>query len=601
MDMQVDTSVITVLLIEDNPGDRLLINEHLREGTRFSRFSIKSCDSLAEGLNLIKKEKIAVVILDLGLPDSTGLDSLRKLKELDDSIPVVVLTIDGSDEIGLKAIQSGAQDYVSKDEMQPKYLTRVIEYAVNRNELEQKLKNSLNLYTNTFEQAAVGFVHLSTNASFIKVNKKFCDITGYSKYELTGKSINDITFPDDLEKDLMNFEKLISGETKSYNLEKRFVHKNGSIVWANITRTAIFNNQDEIKFFFTTVEDITERKSLALELQEQKDLLLGIFDILPVGISILNNEGKLISNNKKHLDIWAGSEYRDINDHKKYRAWRADTKKEIMSEDWASYKALTKKETSIGEVLEIQCFDGSRKTILNSAIPLLKDGNVLAVVVAVEDISGLVEAEKKLKNLVAEKEVLVKESNHRIKNNLQLMASLLNLQLVNTKDKKIQSILSDSRNRLTSVSFLHDYLYRSSDLNEVNVQTYLYKIVDHIRSINDNDARKIKIVKDIDNFTISSSLAISIGLIINELITNAVKYAFKNKEKGLILIELKKEDRMILLILKDNGAGLPEKINLPKSKTLGFQIVHSMVSQHNGSIEYKMNDGAEFTIKLSLK
>jgi len=601
MDIQVDTTVITVLLIEDNPGDRLLINEQLREGTQFSRFSVKSCSSLAEGISLIKEEKIAVIILDLGLPDSTGLDSLRKIKELDDSIPVVVLTIDSSDLVGLKAIQCGAQDYLAKDEVQPKYLTRVIEYAVNRNELEQKLKDSLNLYTNTFEQAAVGMLHLSTNTAFIKVNKKFCSITGYSEYELSGKSIIDITFPDDLEKDLMNFEKLISGEIKSYSLEKRFVHKNGSLVWTNVTRTAIFNNQDEIKFVFTTVEDITYRKSLALELQQQKDLLLGIFDILPVGISILNSEGKLISNNKKHEDIWAGSEYNGIADHKKYKAWRAESGEEITSEEWASYRALTKKEISIGEVLEIQCFDGSRKTILNSAIPLVKDGNVLAVVVAVEDITAMVEAEHKLKRLIVEKEILVKESNHRIKNNLQLMASLINLQLVNTKDKKIQSILSDSRNRLNSVSFLHDYLYRSSDLNEVNVQTYLYKIIDHIRSINDYDARKIKILKDIDDFTINSSLAISIGLIINELVTNAVKYAFKNKEKGLISIELKKEDKNISLNLKDNGIGLPEKINFPKAKTLGFQIVYAMISQHSGSIEYKDNEGAEFIIKLSLK
>ncbi len=601
MDIQVDTSVINVLLIEDNPGDRLLINEQLREGSQLSRFCLVTCSSLAEGISFIRKEKVEVIVLDLGLPDSTGLDSLKKLKDTDSSIPVVVLTIDHSDETGLMAIKYGAQDYIPKDEIQPKYLTRVLEYAVNRNKLEQELKESLSIYTNTFEQAAVGLAHLSIHAVFMKVNKKFVEITGYPENELIGKSINDITFPGDLENDLKNFEKLISGETKNYSLEKRFVHKNGSIVWTNITRTAIFNDRGEIKFFFTTIENITERKSLAIELQRQKDLLLGIFDILPVGISILNSKGELISNNKKHAEIWAGSEYRDIDDHKKYKAWRVDNGQEIKSNDWASYKALTEKEFCIGEVLEIQCFDGSRKTILNSAIPLVKDDNVLAVVVAVEDITGLVEAQNKLKNLLSEKDVLVKESNHRIKNNLQLMASLLNLQLVNTKDKKIQNILSDTRNRLSSVSFLHDYLYRSSDLNEVNVQTYLYKIIDHIRSINDNDARKIKIAKDIENFTISSSLAISLGLIINELITNAVKYGFKNKDKGLISIEVKKEDKKISLVLKDNGAGLPEKINFSKAKTLGFQIVHSMVSQHNGSIDYSMNGGAEFKIKLSLK
>ncbi len=594
------TAEVSVLLVEDNPGDQLLIKEHL-DDVDSTTYRLTTCCNLAEALSTLKKEEFDIIILDPGLPDSSGLDCLKNIRITNSHIPIILLTVNDSDEMGLKAIQNGAQDFLNKNELTLQNLNKSIMYAINRKSLEQNLTRSLRMYESAFEQAVAGFAHLSLSASFLRVNRKFCDIVGYSRDDLLGKSINEVTHPDDLEIDLKEFEKLISGKIKYYTLEKRFLRRDGTVVWAIVTRTAILNSAKEIDYFFTTVEDINERKSLLTELQKQKGLLENILNILPVGICIFDGEGSLISSNKKFDDIWMGSEYRRLSDHKKYRGWKVDTGREIKEEEWASYKALKYSESTMGEILKIECFDGSTKVIINSAIPLVIEGKVTAAVAVIEDITRLAETEDKLKKLLAEKDIVIKESNHRIKNNLQLMSSLLNLQAANTGDLYVREVLNDSISRIASVSFLHDFLYRSASLNTVNIPTYIEKVTDHIRQIFLTKSGKVKIIMDIDEFEVSSGLAVAIGLVLTELVTNAVKYAFPGRKDGIINIELKKQDGNIHLRIGDNGIGINGNVNLEEVHSLGLQIVYSMITQYHGTIEFKTDAGTEFIIDLPLK
>ncbi len=594
-----NTKAFSVLLIEDNPGDQLLIKEQLNDAC--SEFSIRICSAMSEALEALDNENFDIIILDPGLPDSSGLGSLKSVLKTKTSTPVIVLTVNDSDEMGVLSIQNGAQDYLNKSELLPQSLNKSILYAINRNTLERDLTRSLRMYESAFEQAVVGFAHLSGSSLIHRVNQKFCDILGYSKDELLGKSIEDITFPDDLSKDLTEFNKLISGKIKYYSLEKRFIRKDGSIIWTNITRTTILNSENEGNYYFTTLEDITERKALLAEFHKQKAMLENIFSIIPVGISIMDSEGTLINNNKKFEEIWIGSEYKNINDHKKYRAWNPATGEQVPYKEWGSYKALKNKETTIGEILQIECFDGTKKVIMNSAIPLIIEDKVIAAVAVVEDITKLAETENELKKLLSEKDVLVKESNHRIKNNLQLMSSLLNLQAANSEDLYVKKVLFDSISRIASVSFLHDYLYRSSSLNAVNIRTYINKITEHIRKILLTEANNITMVQDIEDIEVRSGLAVAIGLVISELITNAVKYAFHRRKEGIVYLELKKNGKNIQLLLNDNGKGMNENINIKTAPSLGLQIVYAMISQYHGTIDYEVNKGTKFTISLPLK
>jgi two-component sensor histidine kinase len=218
----------------------------------------------------------------------------------------------------------------------------------------------------------------------------------------------------------------------------------------------------------------------------------------------------------------------------------------------------------------------------------------------IEDITERKKLEEGLKSIVTEKELLIKESHHRIKNNLQLVSSLLNISLLNLKENNAKDLLMDSQNRIRSISNLHEYLYKSSELNTVNIQHYLNNFLDYLRDSFSTDAHKIKLIKNINEFIIKNDLAVSIGLITNELITNAIKYAFRNREQGIIVVEAKKVDDLILLVIKDNGVGLNQNISLKDAETLGFQIVNALVMQHNGTVDCNVNNGTEFCIKLRI-
>jgi PAS domain S-box-containing protein len=584
---------LKLLVIEDNPGDQLIIKELLMD----SSFIIKNSSRLDDSLLLIEKEKFDAVILDLGLPDSDGINSLNSIKAFNSSLPIIVLTVDDSDQTGLMAIRNGAQDFITKHDLKPALLRKSIRYAISRKKLELELRESLAMNESIFDQAAVGLAHLSIELLFIKVNQKFCEIVGYEKNELLGKSLSLIAFPEDLEKDLTNIKALVSGKEKSYKIEKRFYHKNGSIVWTNLTRTAILDTSNKIICFFTTYEDITAKKLLEFELQRQNKLLDTVIGILPVGIWITDAFGKLISNNKKSEEIWVGSKYDDFGNMKEINGWWAHNGKRLSNEEWGLYRAITKKETSIGEIINIQCLDGTKKTILNSAVPILHNDEVIVAVAVNADITQIIETEKMLKILVKEKEMLIKEAHHRIKNNLQLVSSLIKLSQLNLNDTEAKAVLTSTLNRIMSISNLHEHLYRSEKENEIGIQSYMNTIVDHIKVGLLADTHEIKIEQKIEDFIISSRLAISLGLIVNELITNSVKHAFDNRNAA-IYIDIKQQDGGIILIFKDNGTGLPEKIDFENTETLGFQIIHSRVLQHNGYIENKNDEGAEFKIFL---
>jgi two-component sensor histidine kinase len=172
---------------------------------------------------------------------------------------------------------------------------------------------------------------------------------------------------------------------------------------------------------------------------------------------------------------------------------------------------------------------------------------------------------------------------------------------MNLKENNAKDLLLDSQNRIRSISNLHEYLYKSSELNSVNIQLYLNNFLDYLRASFSTDAHNIRLIKNINEFIIKTDLAVSIGLITNELITNAIKYAFAKKEDGgIIVIEAKQVDDFVLLIIKDNGVGLSENIKLEDAETLGFQIIYSLVMQHNGTLDCHINNGTEFYIKLKI-
>lgn len=212
------------------------------------------------------------------------------------------------------------------------------------------------------------------------------------------------------------------------------------------------------------------------------------------------------------------------------------------------------------------------------------------------------EAEKKLKMSLSEKEVLLKEIHHRVKNNLQVISSLLNLQSGYIDNPKALDILKESQNRVKSMALIHEKMYQSEDLSKIDFSEYIKNLTDYLFSTYKIDSNRIDLKVDVKKVYFGVDIAIPCGLIINELVSNSLKYAFpENNNNALIEIKLfneENEQNIYFLYVKDNGVGFPNNINIEKSGSLGLELVSTLVEQLDGSIKKLPADGTEFEIKF---
>lgn len=195
------------------------------------------------------------------------------------------------------------------------------------------------------------------------------------------------------------------------------------------------------------------------------------------------------------------------------------------------------------------------------------------------------------------KEVLLQEVHHRINNNLQIISSLLTLQANNAQDEKLTEYLMQSQNRIQSLSALHELLYDTNSPLDINMKDYINKVLDFHRDIANSMPAQIEMAAEIETVKFPTKLAVPIALIINELVTNSLKYAFKNKRTGFIKVSLKRnttEDNWIVIV-RDNGIGLPMELG-KREGSLGLKLVSIMTRQIGGIFEAKNESGAYFTL-----
>ena len=209
--------------------------------------------------------------------------------------------------------------------------------------------------------------------------------------------------------------------------------------------------------------------------------------------------------------------------------------------------------------------------------------------------------EEKLSASLAEKEFLVKEIHHRVKNNLQIITSLLNLQSAGIKSKKVKDKYTESIGRIKSMAIIHELLYRSKNLSSIKIKDYLEELVLYISSTY-NLGKKIQVDLGVDvvHKFIDLDKAIPCGIIINELLSNAFKYAFTHrKQDGVITIYFSENKGRYTLTVSDNGIGLPKSMNVKTSSTLGLQLINSLVEQLSGELSMRSNKGTSFTISFA--
>jgi len=379
---------------------------------------------------------------------------------------------------------------------------------------------------------------------------------------------------------------IISGNQKEFSLEYP-CHSPEEKRWFNMLVTR-FEYNGAIRVVVAH-ENITKRKLVESELRS----LSYVVEQSPVSIVITDTKGsikyvnpaaekttgysrdELLGNNPRVLksDYIKGDEYR------------------------ALWETITSGKYWKGEFHNIRK-DGTMYWESATISPILDENGTIEQFAAVkEDITERKKAEEKIQNLLAEKELILREVHHRIKNNMNTIRGLLYLQGSEMKDPAAAEVLHDAENRVQSMMILYDKLYSSHDYKEMSVKAYLGPLVDEIL-VNFANHSIVKVEKNITDFVLDANIVFPLGIIVNELLTNIMKYAFTGRESGVITVSAEKKGNLVVISLSDNGNGIPESINFESSTGFGLNLVGMLTAQIGGSVRIERGDGTKFVLEF---
>ncbi|MDP3035716.1 MAG: PAS domain S-box protein [Methanobacteriaceae archaeon] len=341
--------------------------------------------------------------------------------------------------------------------------------------------------------------------------------------------------------------------------------------------------------------DITDRKKYESKLKESEMQISVIFNTVSSGIVLVDSKGSIQLANQHLSELFGftlseldNMSYLDLISESERKAAENSMIKLINGKtDFVHLERLyQRKDTSTfwGELT------GSR--ILN------EDGTLKGLIGVITDITDRKKADEALKESLNEKEVLLREIHHRVKNNMQIISSLLNLQIQFEDFDETVSVLRESQGRIKSMSIVHEKLYRSDSFTKINFKEYLTSLISDIFYSYGVNKGLIKWDLDIEDVHMGFDTAIPLGLIINELVTNSVKYAFPEESKGKIKIILKLKDENYFLTVMDNGVGIPDNIKPEKTETLGLQLIISLINQLDGTMELDRSHGTKYKINF---
>ncbi len=466
-----------------------------------------------------------------------------------------------------------------------------------RKRAEDSLRASEELFRQAFEYSAAGMALVSPDGQFLRVNASLQSILGYTEAELLQMNCVAVTAPDDRAADKQWVEPMLAGRMDRHSMEKRYVRSDGSVVWVLLTVSIVRDKADCPVNFVAQFLDVTARRLAEVAVRESEERLRIFVENAPVGVAMLDRELRYISYSRRWLtDYGLGEQYLVGRSHYEVFPEITDRWKEI-------HRRCLTGESELCEQDRFDRGDGSASYLRWEIQPWYDAvGAVGGLVFFTELITDRIKAEEQVKASLREKESLLKEVHHRVKNNLQIITSLLNLQAETVQDPTTLKLLRESQNRVRSMALVHETLYRSGDLGWIDLGTYVDAICSYLSRAYGIDHYRIHIEVHVDHVSLDLDRAIPCGLIINELVSNALKYAFPENRSGRITVRLtSNSDQNYTLAVEDDGVGLPPDLDLGKIKSLGLQLVNDLVRQLSGSIVIEKAPGAGFFIRFTAK
>lgn len=625
--------------------------------------------------------------------------------------------------------------------------------ATQRRKHEAELLRSEQRFRATFEQAAVGFGLAAPDGKFLRVNQRLCDMVGYTCEELESMNYRQITHPDDIPLDDAQTNRLLSGELETFAIEKRYIRKDGSIFWINLTVSLSHNPSGNVEFFIGVIEDITRRKTAEEELarahaeteqrvrdrtaelaaasealrvsgertrlildsayeafiamdsagfiadcnsqtepvfgwkreellgkhlaavlippalrdahnsglrrfldtgqseilnrptefmaihrdgreipieltvtavkttggwlfaafirdiskrkemqdalEREREFLNAVLDQAEAGIITCDDKGNILTVNRMMREIHGdtGENATPVRWSPYFDLYHADGKTPVNPADAPLFRALRGESVRNLELVTKPKGRPPRHMVVNARAITGPKQTRLGAVLAVHDITEQKIAEKMLRESLMEKVVLLKEIHHRVKNNLQIVSSLLSLQATVLQDQKIVKLFQESQNRVRSMALIHEMLYQSNDLAKLDFAAYVNNLINSLFQSYGAASRRVTSAIAIPDSRMDIDTAVPCGLIITELVSNSLKYAFPDNRGGIVQVNFSRSGENATLRVSDDGIGLPPNFDLQSTPSLGLQLVQRLARQLGGKVEREQTEsGTAFRV-----
>jgi len=512
---------------------------------------------------------------------------------IDREISIMVTDVEGVRKDGTRVpVEISVFSWNYMDE---KFITAVIRDVTERKMAENALIESERKFRAVFDgvEDIITIVEIRENGlpgKYIEVNRAAVEKLGYSRDELLRMTPADMGVSREQSYDII--KNLLRSGKVTFN--RTYISRDGRRIPVEVNSRLL--ELGEMKVAVSVARDITQRLENERRLRESEEKYRSLFDLSPEYILLLDPEDGRILDVNSTLAGTLGIPSEELRGRSIYEL-------EFLSDDvkteFRSKIEVIERDGTLEPYEMVLTDPYGREYTVRIYNKLIHAEGRECLLIVLNDISDLKRTQSMLEKSLAEKELLLKEIHHRVKNNLMIISSLLSLQSRQAKDRETMDLFRESENRTRSMVLIHERLYRSEDLKNIDLAEYLGRLASEIFRSYSADSR-IRLKLEIDELKVDVETAVPLGLIVNELLTNAVKHAFPDGE-GTVTVSLRKRNGTVTLEVSDDGAGFPEDIDWESSPSLGLQLVRSLTEQIDGKVEMISDGGTTFRITFTEK
>lgn len=582
-----------ILLVEDEAILAVSQAEFLKSKGYSVQYVSNADDAIA---SVISGEKVDLVLMDINLSDQEdGVQLAERILKIRE-IPILFVSGYSDKKVLDRVCKIKHYGYVPKISS-PEIVECMIKSALQLYQAEQTLAFREKELRITFEAMGDGVIVLSPEGLIREVNHKALDMLGYQKSEVFEKDLTSFLYLVQADARIRVSYSFLNSSTELLQTERRndliIVSRTGRETHVTETISPILDTKKNLNGIVIVFRE-TPDTPVMVPPKDGESLYAKVFQLSPIAMAISTvKDGTYLDVNSSMETIFRLDKAKVVGKKTElFKAWSNPEQIEQLNKIYQEKGRLSGERMSVGHA------DGTKFEVLVFSQTFEIAGERFNLWINL-DVTKILDIEGRLAKSLEEKDVLLKELQHRVKNTLAIISGLLNLESFKVENEVAKQSFLNAQSRIMSMSKVYENLYQSEDLESVDLRKYIEDLVFSLHDIFVLNPTKIKFDVKLDDVRLDLKRTLPLGLILNELLTNALKYAYPNDKGGDIRIHLSRSNENIILSVGDDGEGLPDSVNIEKGNHFGYELIRSLTSQLKGVFSSVSKKGEGLNIMIS--